>query len=461
MFTRSRSGRRAPPARLDVERLEDRFVPSGPPMGAGFAAPALVGAAVVGHRPDGPAPDHGGPHSDFSSGKHTGPAEDHGPATVLGRGHGAESDGPASPAPGESSSGHSSGAHATPSAEEESDGKSSASASGSHSGTVLGRNSAESTTARKGPETSDEDGSGSEASSSRHAASTERPSGTILDRGESSRETERAAPAGTTAPAAALAATSPPTTGDDGTDAGPTGASSASSGKAADGGLVGPQAPAAVPAVADSSAGTAARTAAPVASASGVPVPVLNRTAAAQGAGDDGAPEAAPAAFATGADEVLALLDSRSAGPAALHAQADLDEDFLAVPLTGDITLVRGGAQAEPADLGDAGAPAVAPAPYAGYAAAPAPAGGLLDRLALDTHALDAALQNFLHGLDRLGERLADPRTRLGVSAWLLSGAAALAAVELNRRRRAAAEAAADVPLTWPGPGGPAPEPAA
>src|SRR5205823_4146181 len=65
------------------------------------------------------------------------------------------------------------------------------------------------------------------------------------------------------------------------------------------------------------------------------------------------------------------------------------------------------------------------------------------------------------HGLDRLGERLADPRTRLGLSAWLLSGAAALAVVELNRRRRAAAaDGAGEVPLTWPGLPGPAPEPA-
>jgi len=213
-------------------------------------------------------------------------------------------------------------------------------------------------------------------------------------------------------------------------------------------------------AVSDGGAEASAQPAA--APAAGAPVLVLNLLTATQ-EGSEGTAEAAPAGSpATGNSAALAVLDSHAAGPAALHGTAGLDDDFLRVVLARDVPRVSDGALAESADLGAPAAPAAHPAAaYDGYATLEAPAGGLLDRLGLDTRALDAALQNFLHGLDGLGGRLADPRSRLGASAWLLTGAAALALVELDRRRRAAAaEGAGEGTLTWPGPGAPAPEPA-
>jgi hypothetical protein len=191
-------------------------------------------------------------------------------------------------------------------------------------------------------------------------------------------------------------------------------------------------------------------------SAPAVPLRVADRLAAAQDGGDDSTPGAAhAAALAGGVEEALALLDVRPAGPAAPHGQAGPADDALEVILPGDVRLVRGGTPAEGAAL-DGEAPAAAPTAYAAFAARPAPfAGALLDRLALDTRALDAALQGLSHGLDRLGEHLSDPRSRLGVAAWVLTGVAALTALEWDRRRRAAA-GADEVPLSWMDPEGPA-----
>jgi hypothetical protein len=125
-----------------------------------------------------------------------------------------------------------------------------------------------------------------------------------------------------------------------------------------------------------------------------------------------------------------------------------------AVAVTGpaDIRLLRGGVRAEAAAPGG-DAPAAMLGPFPAFAAPLA--GMLLERLAPDTRALDAALQGLSHGLDRLGESLAGSRSRLGVTAWVLTGVAALTALEWDRRRRAAA-GADEVPLSWMDPEGPA-----
>jgi hypothetical protein len=203
-----------------------------------------------------------------------------------------------------------------------------------------------------------------------------------------------------------------------------------------------------------------APSAAAVTSRLGAPLPVPGREAAPQEKGDSSATEAGQAAAqAVGTAVVLAILAARAAEPAPHLGQGAAAPAVAgtgpAVAVTGpaDVRLLHGGALAEPAAPGgDAPAPMLGPFPAL---AAPV-AGMLLDRLTSDTRAVDAALQGFLHGLGLLGEPLASQRSRLGVTAWVLTGVAALTALEWGRRRRAAAAGADEVPLSWMDPEGPA-----
>jgi hypothetical protein len=197
-----------------------------------------------------------------------------------------------------------------------------------------------------------------------------------------------------------------------------------------------------------------------VTSVPGAPLPVPGREAAPQDKGDNSATEAAQtAAQAAVTAAVLAVLAARPAEPAPPSGQGAAAPAVAvtapAVAVTGpaDVRLLRGGALAQAAAPGG-DAPAAMLGPFPAFAAPLA--GMLLERLAPDTRALDAALQEALQGLDRLGESLAGPRSRLGVTAWVLTGAAALTALEWVRRCRATAAGADEVPLSWMDPEGPA-----
>jgi hypothetical protein len=458
MFTRSRSGRRGSPARLTVERLEDRFVPHVPVLTTGFSAPALVGPAAVA-----PAPDasHGRPVVDHSANDVLARLHDARDAGQTGD-HGQPADGGHDKGPGEHSTGP----------DTRQDGREGGSTSGKSGreapfASVFDRaarppatdkdsdkseGKSHGATAKAEPSSSDED-SASDTSSSRRARSEDTSSDDASGRVTSTR-------AGRSQEATAVSpstATAPADDGDEGS--GSPGASAAGK-RAAYLGLVGPV-QAAEEAADGGSAPSPVRAAAPTTSTPAVLLRLSDRMAAADG-GDANSPEAAPAGTAAASDEaVLAFFDPRPAGPAAPHGQAEFAADGFGVTLPAAVRLERGGRLAEGA-VADGESPAAAPAAYAAFAALPAPfAGALLDRLTLDTRALDEALQGFLRGLDRLGEHLTDPRARLGVSAWLLTGAAALAVWELNRRRRAVAAGNVDgVPLSWLDPEGPAPEPA-
>jgi hypothetical protein len=454
MFTRSRCGRRATPGRLNVERLEDRFVPHVPALPGGFSALALVGPVAV------------APSSDESS--HGRPVADHSANEVLARlqaawdagrtgDHGPPADGGHDKGPGESDPG--------PSARQ--DGRAGGSTSGKSDhdarfiyvldrlASATARDKGEDTsddksrgaTAKAGPSSSDDD-STADAASSRRVRSE--------DTADDASGPVTTAHTGRTQEATGVAlstATAPAADDGEGSDA------SAAGKRVAYLGLIGPV-QAAEAAADGGSTQSPTRPAASTATAPAVPLRLSDRPAAAEG-GDDNSPATAPtAALAGRGDAVLTILDLRAAVSGGPHGRAELTDGGVEVTLSAGVNLERGGVLAEGA-APDGEAPASSPAAYAAFAARPAPfAGALLDRLSMDTRALDEALQGFLRGLDRLGEHLSDPRARLGVSAWLLSGAAALAVLELSRRRRAAAAGNADgVPLSWLDPEGPAPEP--
>jgi hypothetical protein len=436
MFTRSRSGRRASPGRLNVEHLEDRFLPHGSLLAAGFVGPSPTGPSLADTRFDHARLDV---FARLDVAAHQARQAEHGPVADLGHGEARGGDaGGRSAQPDDSSGGSSS------------DGPSHGSSTNPF--LVMGRfaeralaalsdvqpafgdtgeEEALGKTAKKDHNTSKDDDSTSEGSGR----------GTIIGRGRPA--------ASEVTPAAAERA------GADESDA------SAAAGKrvAVVPGPVGPLPSAAGTSDDNGPSQAPARPATTAAAVPVVPVRVAGPSAAGQDGGDEGGPEAVPAEVAAGSAVVLAGPDLRAAALAA-HGQAGPADDVLVAPVAADVRLVRDGTLAEGAAL-DGDAPAAAPASYAALVGGSVPgAFALLDRLALDTHALDAALQGFLRGLDRLGEQLSDPRARLGVSAWLLGGAAALAALEVNRRRRAAAVNADGVPLTWLDPEGPAPEPA-
>jgi hypothetical protein len=462
MFTRSRCARRASPPRLNVERLEDRVVPHGLVLPGGLSGTALDSPMAVSPAPDGPSHDlsqANHPAGDVLSrssdaGTLDGQAQDHGPSANTG--HDKESwagpwqDHQNDPG-GNGASGQSSSSSIL-ARDDHGRGPASDHGQASSDGTD---NKEDGTTARRGRDIYVRDRS----ATARQGDSSDdnSTSGEILGRrthrdisSDDASDRATASSASETAPAAAPAEAPAPAPAEGSVGPGSPEEPAAGRRMTAD---IGPVPAAAPPADAGSSAPAPSRPAAPV-----VPLRLPDRPAAAQEEADNTAGAAHAAAQAAGSEAVLAALDARSAAPAALHSQAGPADDALAAPLAGSVALAPGGTPAEPAAV-EGEAPAAAPAAYAGFAAQPAPfAGALLERLSADTGALDAALQGFLRGLERFGEHLSDPGTRLGVSGWLLTGAAALAVLELHRRRRAAAAGADDVPLSWLDPEGPAPE---
>jgi hypothetical protein len=440
MFTRSRSGRRGSPARLNVEHLEDRFLPHGSPLAAGLVGPLAEAPAHADTRPDQPGRDV---LARLEAAQQAGQAEHQGPAADQGHGkaEASEEDSPVQAVVRSNAGGASTADHSGPvssgiiSVLDRGVGKVHFKASDGPADSDDTGDKAAGATARKSHDTSDDDSSTSE-NSGRATVTSERTQAT--------------------APVETLATARSTVVDEGGEPAGAAGkATSADVGP-----MVGPVA-AAGASDSNSTSQAPARPAAVAAAAPVVPLHLAGQSAAGQDGGGEGGPEAAPAAVsAEGSAVVLAAPDVRAAALAA-HGQAGPGDDAVVAPLSGDVRLTRDGVLAEGA-APESDAPAAAPASYAAFLSGTAPlAGALLDRLALDTRALDEALQGFLRGLDRLGENLSDPRVRLSVSTWLLSGAAALAVLEVNRRRRAAAAADADgVPLTWLDPEGPAPEPA-
>jgi hypothetical protein len=434
MFARSRNGRRGLPARLNIERLEARVLLHSTPLAAGLSAPASPSspAAVVRPLPDGPSHGHapadsqaGGLFTSSDTGKHADKGQGNGGTpgghrqglSALASGLGDD------PASGKHGHGHQDVLSHDIQAKD-------ASSGGKGHGA-----------AKKGHEMSDDDAASGRVSSE-DASSAVSPASeavfhtnngqiqlTTRDLGESTGASPRAAEVSELA--------------DDVVEA-PSPVSSHPLAATAEG--AGTQAP--------------AQSAATVISVLGVPRPVPGREAAPQDNGDNSVAGAAQtAAQAAGTAAVLAVRAARPAefappsGQGAAAPAVAVTTAAAAVTGPADVRLLRGGALAEAAAPGG-DAPAAMLGPFPAFAAPLA--GMLLERLAADTRALDAALLGFSHGLDRLGESLAGPRSRLGVTAWVLTGVAALTALEWDRRRRAAAAGADEVPLSWLDPGGPA-----
>jgi hypothetical protein len=429
MFSRSRNGRRAPPARLNVERLEARVLLHNSPLAAGLSAPAPpLPAAVVHPLPDGPS--HGHVPADSQAGdlftssdtaKHADKGQGNG-GTPGGHGQGLSA--LASGLGDDTASGKHGDSHQDV-LSDDIQAKDSASGGKGHGA------------AKKSHETSDEENlAGGHVSFEDSSPSNRQGAVPQADTGIGQVTTEEVA-GSTTASGPA-----------EGADTGATpkaetvGAVSPSlAAGPAEGG--GPQAP--------------AQPATAVTSVPGTPLPAPGREAAPQDKGDNSATEATQAAGTAAARAVLAtrpaepVAPSGQSGPAA--PAVAMTGPAVAVTGPADIRLLRGGVRAEAAAPGG-DAPAAMLGPFPAFAAPLA--GMLLERLAPDTRALDAALQGLSHGLDRLGESLAGPRSRLGVTAWVLTGVAALTALEWDRRRRAAAAGADEVPLSWMDPEGPA-----